>query len=444
VKGGVTKHLRYQPSRHPFVLAGLIAFALVIGIAAIGYSANRAHRSSTAPGSGPGAPSPAQAQTLLDHHAKAVLGRARSAFVSDLDPASSASAFRSSQEDAFDNLRDVPLTSWSYTLAVPVNGPSENSEAASRYHAPVLIMRVDFSYALKYVDPAPATYQLYLTFVKQDGRVHLAGDADVQDSGGTSWHGPWEFGPIVVRRGTSSLVLAHPSYAADLAEISAAVDAAVPRVSAVWGTGWNQQVAVIVPNSQAEMNEVIDNTLPLAQIAATTFVDRVSGDKALGVRVAVNPANLTRLDPVGLRITLTHEVTLVATWATKSASTPTWLSEGFAEYVANLDTGQSVSFAASELDKEVKAGTIPAALPTTTDFTSDAARLPQVYEEAWLACRLIAERAGAAALPAFFRSVSASALTQDAAVQAAFESTLHEDTATFTSVWQQYLRTELT
>ena len=443
MEGGVTTE-RNQPGRHLRVLAGLLVVGLLIAGATIAYALHGPDRSTSAPGSGPGAPSFAQAQVLLDQHASDVLKRDRSAFLGDLDSASSDKTFRANQLASFDNLSQVPLAAWSYSLAVPVNGALENAAAAKRYGAPVLIARVDFHYALRDVDPAPATYQLYLTFVRRDGRVRLASDADVQETGGSSWHGPWEFGPILARRGAASLVLAHPAHASDLAPISAAVDAAVPAVTAVWGTGWNPQVAVIVPDTQAEMSQVIENNLPLSQIAATTYVNSVTNEQALGVRVAVNPANLGRLDAVGLQITITHEVALVATWATKSAATPTWLSEGFAEYVANLNTGQSVPFAASELDREVKAGTVPTALPTTADFSGDATRLPQVYEESWLACRLIAERGGLSALPAFFRQVSASTLAPDAAVDAALGSILHVDSATFTALWQQYLRAELT
>ena len=59
-------------------------------------------------------------------------------------------------------------------------------------------------------------------------------------------------------------------------------------------------------------------------------------------------------------------------------------------------------------------------------------------------CRLIAERGGPASLPAFYRQVSASTQTPDDAVAAALQSILHVDTATFTALWQQYLKAVLT
>jgi hypothetical protein len=431
VKGSEQRH---RPGRHAIVLAGLISSAVLIAVLAVVFAQRRSPASR---------PSLAQAQSVLDTRAKALLGRDRAAFGASLASTQAARQFRANELATFDNLAQVPLASWTYRVVVAVNGPAENATARSRYGTPVLLARVDFSYALRDVDPAPATYQLYLSFVRESGRVRLAGDADMTAFGGASWHGPWDFGPIVVQRGAASLVLAHPDRSAELGPLVAAADAAVPAVSAVWGSDWNRQVVVVVPDTQSEMNEVIASTIALNQIAATTYVDSVSAGRALGVRIAVNPANLARLDPVGLRITITHEVTLVATWATKSAATPTWLSEGYAEYVANLGTGQSVAFAASELAADVRAGSVPAALPSTTQFSTDATRLPQIYEQAWLACRLIADRAGPVGLTSFFRAVSGSSVGPDAAVDAALRSVLGVDTATFTAQWQQYLRSVL-
>lgn len=171
----------------------------------------------------------------------------------------------------------------------------------------------------------------------------------------------------------------------------------------------------------------------------------LAGVCAIGVAVAliaVLYASSSR-DAVGLRIVIRHEVTLAATWASGSDSSPIWLTEGFAEYVANLDTGQAATFAAGELTRDVRAGTIPAALPKATDFSSEQARLPRVYEQAWLACRLIAERAGQSGLVKLLRQVGASDAGVDAAVETELQSVLHMSTAQFTTAWQSYLKARL-
>jgi hypothetical protein len=425
-----------KPGPRGFVLAGLVALVAAVAVTAGLFARSRANAEQRPP-------TRTDVATLLDRHADAVLARDRKTFTADLDTGAGSEQFRSAQQRAFDNLAQVPLASWSYTVAATVNGLAENRAARTRYHAPVLIVRVDFAYALREVDPAPATYQLYLTFVRRHGQVALAGDADLAGEGGSSWHGPWEFGPLEAVRGSSSLILIDPAYRAVAGRLVDAVDAAVPAVSSVWGTAWNSQVVVVVPGTQAEMSQVLANTLPLGQIAAVTYVDSIHRDLALGARIAVNPASLSRLDATGLQITITHEVTLVATWSTRTAATPTWLSEGFAEYVANLNTHQAVRVAASELARDVAAGTVPTALPSAADFSADSPRLAQAYEQSWLACLLIAERGGPAALPAFFRQVSRSTASPAGAVDAAVESVLHVDVSTFTAQWQQFLRTEL-
>ena len=84
---------------------------------------------------------------------------------------------------------------------------------------------------------------------------------------------------------------------------------------------------------------------------------------------------------------ITHELTHVATGATRGGRVPMWLSEGFADYVGYRDAGIPVRTAAAELAAEVRAGILPARLPGPGDFAPGAPRLAQAYEEAWLACR---------------------------------------------------------
>ncbi|HSY15315.1 MAG TPA: hypothetical protein VK816_04950 [Jatrophihabitantaceae bacterium] len=428
------------PSRRVLLVAFVVVASAItgatVGFAFDGGSLGRATRA---------APTLPQIQALLARHGTAVMSRSSKRFMAGIDGDRSDAAFRAAQLASFDNLASVPVASWNYRAAAPVTDPAANNAATAHYGAPAQIMRVDFSYSLRDVDPAPASYPLYLTFVDRGGQVLIASDSDLTDEAGASWHGPWDFGPVDVYRGRYSLVLAHPDEASLMPRLAAVVDAAVPAVSSVWGTGWNREIAVIVPSTPAEMNQVISDDLLLSQIAATTYANGMDAGagQALGVRIAVNPANLSRLDAVGLRIVLRHEVTLVATWASRGPSSPLWLTEGFAEYVANLGTGQTLPVAASELAKEVREGTIPAALPTTADFDGSNARLPQSYEEAWLACRLIAATAGQAALVSFVKQVGASPLGAEAAVAAGLKSVLKMTPAQFTVAWQHYLGAEL-
>ncbi len=395
---------------------------------------------STSAGSGRGAPSVGAVQAMLDRHGADVLGRDRSAFVADLDRSTTASAYRSAQTAMFDNLAAVPLAAWSYRISAPVTGGSVLSEAAARHHAPVLIARVAFSYRLRGIDPAPTEHDIWLTFVRRSGHVRIAGDSDLADQGGQSWHGPWDFGPVGAYRGAACLVLAHPAFATRVAGLASMVDSAVEAVTAVWGPGWAREVAVFVPDTPAELQASLGGPAG-PDVAAQTVGD--PSNPATGLRVVLDPDAQARLSPLGLRIVVRHEVTHVAAWSVTSDAMPTWLVEGLAEYVGNLDSGQPVAVAAGELAAQVRAGRLPAALPTDGDFANRGTQLPPIYEQAWLACRLIAAIAGQPGLVRLYHLVAASVGTPAAAVDSALRTVVHMTSAQFTARWRQYLRTEL-
>ena len=107
-------------------------------------------------------------------------------------------------------------------------------------------MRLSLRYALRGIDARPTSHDLWWTFVRRDGQVVAAADDALADAGGASWKGPWDFGPMAVVRGRSSLVLGPAALATQLPGIAAQVDAAIPAVTAVWGTSWTRRVAVEV------------------------------------------------------------------------------------------------------------------------------------------------------------------------------------------------------
>lgn len=424
------------------VLEVVTATAALI-VAAVSPAHTRTVEDGSAPsgsGSGPGAPTVSAVQAMLDRHGADVIKRNRKGFLADVDKSAPAARYRAAQAASFDNLAGVPLASWSYHVSAPVTAGSVIAQAAARYRAPTLIVRVDLSYQLRNADPAPSTHDLWLTVVQRSGHVRIAGDADLAGEGGASWHGPWDFGPVVVRRGESSLLLIHPDDVALARVLNETADSAVAAVSAVWGAGWPRRVVLILPDSHDEMRAVV-GTVESGDVAAQTVADQ--DDPSTGLRVVLNPAELPHLSTVGLRIVLRHEITHVATWSMSSDSMPTWLIEGFADYVANLHSGQPVPVAAAELHTEVRAGKLPAGLPTGADFTSGPVPEAQVYEEAWLACRLIASLAGQAGLVRFYRQVARSTQAPQAAIDAALRDVVGLSTTQFTARWRRYLQAEL-
>lgn len=390
-----------------------------------------------APGPDPGTPLP-QITALLAARSAAVLHRDRAAFLRTLDPAGA--TYRRRQVAVFDNLRQVPLSAWSYTV---VAGPSRKLPAAARLRygtATYTPAAVTLAYRLRGFDIQPATAKTYPTFVRRGSRWYLGGDGDLQAQGLRSARQLWDFGPVAVSRGRSTLVLGHPASPVPLSRTAAEVDRAVPAVSAVWGSGWARRVVVQVPRDAAELRAIVGGSTDFSRIAAVATaelrVDR-AGRHPYADRVLLNPATFRTLSPLGRRIVLTHEVTHVATRAATGPGTPLWLAEGFADYVGYRATGISVRTAADELARAVRTGRLPAALPTRSDFAGSNPALPLAYEGGWLACRLIAATAGVAGLVRFFRAAGAGTADR------AFGDVLHTTPATFTAAWRRSLTAQL-
>jgi hypothetical protein len=416
--------------------AGLLLLGLVAGGVFAGCSSSSPDHS---------APTLAEVRALLARHGTAVMKHDAAAFLADVDPASDAADFRVQQQQVFANLMKLPLESWSYHLEGETDAKGAEAAASRRFGTDAIIVRLSLNYALQGVDRIPTHHELWWTFVRHDGDVVVAADNGLAQAGGLSWQGPWDFGPLAVRRGAHSLVIGHADAADALDGIRSTVDAAVPVVTSVWGTDWSQDVAVIVPSTDAELlaqaGQSSDATLTVAAAAISDGQDPVTGD-VYGQRLIVNPAALRQLSSIGQQIVVRHEITHIASAAATSAASPTWLVEGFADYVGNLDSGQSVTTTAAELTADVRHGRVPSALPTAGAFSTEG-QSAQAYEGAWLACRLIAQRAGQDGLVRFYRVVGASPLSSDAAVAAGLRRVLHESTAQFTAAWRTYLIAQL-
>jgi hypothetical protein len=238
-------------------------------------------------------------------------------------------------------------------------------------------------------------------------------------------------------------VLAHPDNAGRLAELAATADAVVPRVRAAVGGRLPRRVAVIVPDDEREMAALVGEKLVLGTIAAVAVADTVDTgrDQALGQRIVVNPANIDRVGQLGRRVVLEHEVTHLATRGFTGPRTPIWLVEGLADWVAYRDSGLSAHEVADQLHAALGAGHWPGRLPGPADFKGESPRLALAYEEAWSACRLIADRAGRPGLLRLYRTVG-TAPDPTAELDTRLRALLHAGTAQFTMQWRRSVQVE--
>ncbi|MFI1399061.1 hypothetical protein [Streptomyces sp. NPDC020681] len=366
-------------------------------------------------------------QHTLDARAAAVLGHDESGYLAAVDP--DATKLRAAELKAFRNLADVPLGSWEYRLG---EVRRQGSEA---------VARAELRYRIAGYDTAPVSSSRTLELARREGRWYVTADRPANE--GTQQL--WQQGDVEVVRGRRSLVLGVDQDAAQLRALAASADRAVPAVSDAWPSPWARRVVVLVPASLDAMGALLG--APAAGyrgIAAVTTGETSSAGTAPADRVIVNPEAYAVLGDVGKSVVLTHETTHVATRAHTSKATPMWLSEGFADWVAYRGTGRTAGQTAPELQRAVRRGDVPAALPADKDFAfgGDADALARAYEGGWLACELIAERWGEGKLTAFYRAVGEQK-HRAGAIEKTMSEVLKTTPEEFAVRWRDYLRERL-
>jgi hypothetical protein len=199
--------------------------------------------------------------------------------------------------------------------------------------------------------------------------------------------------------------------------------------------GWRGKLVMEVPGSEDQLEQALGAPAGrYANIAAVTT--SVDGSLVPGspVHVFLNPKVFDGLGPRGAQVVVSHESTHVATDAT-FAEMPTWLLEGFADYVALAHARIPVATAASQILARIRKDGPPDHLPTATELDPAAPGLGATYEEAWLAARFIAQEYGEARLVTFYRKVSGGE-----AVERAFKGTLGTTEDAFVARWRADLR----
>ena len=376
-------------------------------------------------------------RSLLAARARAVVRHDRAGFLAVIEPR--AARFRARQGTYFDNLREVPLRSWSYVVNARRVAVT-NGRRFHRYAGAVWAPRVILHYSLRGPDRSATSVGRFDTFVRRGGRWYLAADSDF------SVHTPrelWETGPVVAIRHGGALVLGHPGGPLSLQTIADEAARDLPRVTAVWGShGWTRSVVVLVPNTEQELSRMLCGAGDLSQIAAVSSPEIGCASRDVGPvsdRVIVNPPNFATLGPLGRQVVMTHEITHVATRSVTGPLMPTWLIEGIADYVGYRDTGLAPTVAARELAIDLSHGRRLGGLPTDNAYRGLNPRLPQAYERSWLACKYLVATFGQRRLVQLYRVVGrADSGTENAVTDAAMRAVLHVSLRTFTAGWRTY------
>src|SRR5947209_2008943 len=380
---------------------------------------------------------------LLARRAAAVLHHDRVAFLATVDPEQP--KFVAEQRREYAATSVVPLASWSYDMNA--SQPEAAVPRLARYAAPTRApAHFTLQYAIRGFDASPTSLRQFPTFVQRAQGWYVASFSDFASSSQRSDVDIWNFGGVRTVRAPGVLVLGHPASLDLMRGVADEAAAAIPRVSAVWGRDWPRRVVVLVPSSQHELSQIIDDSGDLSQIAAVASAevqDCPGPPNPVGYRVAINPRNWGKLSSLGQRVVLTHELTHVATRAVTGSCTPTWLVEGFADYVGYLGADVPTTVVAQELAADVRAGRVPARLPRDREFDGGNKHLAQAYEGAWMATHLIVDRWGEHTLVQLYRQVGTSNDDAAVAMTRAVKAVLHISYAQFVSEWRAYLRAKL-
>ncbi|MER5352997.1 hypothetical protein ABT093_22025 [Kitasatospora sp. NPDC002551] len=255
----------------------------------------------------------------------------------------------------------------------------------------------------------------------------------------------WDLGTVRAGAGARCLVLGVDAGAGGGAPagLAAVGDRAVSAVEALWGTAWAGRLLLELPATGEQFTRLLADERPgWSGMAAVTVAAPGAPLNAPADRILVNPETYAGLSDFGRQVVVTHEAVHVATRADTRAWTPLWLSEGAADWTGYRDSGRAAHRIAPELARDVADGRLPTALPEDAAFTAAGEGLAQVYEQAWLACDLIARRYGPQRLVDLYRAVGAAAPGADrpAWLDGLLRERLGLGLAEFTRLWLAEVR----
>lgn len=263
---------------------------------------------------------------------------------------------------------------------------------------------VDLSWRFAERDPFAAHAEVTFVF---DGR---GGGLSLTSIGGHGRVSPlWLDQPVAVAANDEAMVLIagnDQDRADELLALATEAGAVVDTHLAPTDQG----LVIEVPGGNSELERALDvERGSYDNIAAVTTM--VDGTTAPGspVHVFVNDAVFSGLSAHGAQVVITHEAVHVATGAATQQGIPLWLTEGFADYVALLDSDLPLSVTAAQVIAQVRKRGLPKQLPEDADFGARTTDLGAAYEAAWLVCRVLAQRGDVDAMVALQERIAAGA-----------------------------------
>lgn len=386
--------------------------------------------SSPAPGAG-------DLAKLLSSRANAILAGDRTAWLATVASGGGEESkrFRTEQVRLFDRVTRLRPAAWGYRFltATPLERQTDVTERA-------FLADVELSYRITRAAPRVHRQQ-FLSVIRRGDRWLVAAD-----TGGPTDRDVWDLAPVVRADSARCVVIGTSDVAALVRGLAAECDRSADTVDDIWGTAWARRTVLTVPGSLSQLAVLLgrDGTSSAPSGLERTAALTVGPAAGPADEVLVNGEAFDKLSRLGRRVVLTHELVHVATRSTGSRSAPTWLSEGFADHVAYAGTGLTPEQVAGEALAAVRAGRLPAALPSATDFDAAGPQAAVAYGGAWVAVEVIADRVrGPAGLRDFYRLAGAApvpgTIDGDANLQAALAFAHLADISQLVDAWQARL-----
>jgi hypothetical protein len=268
------------------------------------------------------------AQRILHKRERAVRADDEAAYLADVDPSNR--SLVASQRRRFENLVRLPLATYQLD-AVAATWPS--GFADERFRKTAYIPYVEEALELRGFDDGPVVQTTGVTFAEVDGRWRIVSDDDVADrEADGSRNLPWDLTRIVVRRSPHALGIFDRRSAASAERLMAWTEESVTAVQRRVPRKWPGTMVFYALSSPRLLRTMGTRFLDRAAVAFPVLDDVERPTRRVATRVVINPTYLPQDERQGTYL-LTHEITHVALAAT-NGSTPAWVQEGLADYVA--------------------------------------------------------------------------------------------------------------
>jgi hypothetical protein len=156
--------------------------------------------------------------------------------------------------------------------------------------------------------------------------------------------------------------------------------------------------------------------------------------------VVLSPTGVRALSIASLRVVLRHEITHLAARADTVDGSPTWLLEGFADYVGYRDSGVTLEEGAPDLAELVRDDGPPSALPEDRVFRSRGPDLDLAYQQGWSIAKYLADEYGEDKLIGVYRALAGAGPMSASETDGLLREVIGVDRAQLVGDWQDYLR----